>query len=93
MAPLACARCGSLGLATLSDDLQRSWALEEGAQWTSEGNLAYWRLRLPCHRAVQGTLQPTPLKVLSRWLWLQLRRAIPTAMEMVISIEALSIFL
>ena len=43
MAPPACARCGSLDLAFLGEDLRRAWAAEEGVQWNWKGNLAYWR--------------------------------------------------
>ena len=74
MAPPACARCGSLDLAVLGEDLRRAWAAEEGVQWNWEGNLAYWRLCLPCHREVWPEDRRNPNGSSRPWSWLVAHR-------------------
>jgi hypothetical protein len=76
MAPPTCGRCGSLELFFLSKGMQRAWVAEEGMQWSWKGNLAYWRLCLPCHREVWPEDRRNPNGSSRPWSWLVGRRLV-----------------
>ncbi len=47
MAPLSCSLCGSPDNACFSEELQLTWAGEEGVKWKRKGGLAYWPEAVP----------------------------------------------